>query len=248
VDRANATERQSQAALRAARFNVEVARHTLAAARAALRVYSETDPSTQAREWVGVHAPVAGQVLAVRRESEGPVSMGEPLLELGDPAFLEIVADVLSTDAVRIRPGQLVRIERWGGPTLSGRVRRVEPAGFTKISALGVEEQRVWVIVDLTSPRAEWRTLGDQYRVEATFVLWAGDRVLQVPDSALFRHQGGWAVFRLREGRARLTAVTTGHRAGLRVQILEGLSPGDEVITHPDDRIRDGMRVERSGT
>ena len=186
-------------------------------------------------------------MLTLHRESEGVVNAGEPLLELGNPAALEIAVDVLSADAVRIQAGTPVIFERWGGEPLHGRVRTVEPVGFTKISALGVEEQRVLVIADLTSPREQWQRLGDGYRVEASFILWAADDVLQVPTSALFRHQGGWAVFVVGDGRALRRAVELGRRSGLRAQIVAGLEPGDRVIVHPDDRIADGVRVDTSG-
>jgi HlyD family secretion protein len=152
---------------------------------------------------------------------------------------------VLSTHAVKIVPGTQVMLDRWGGEgTLQGSVRVVEPSGFTKISALGVEEQRVRVIIDLTSPREIWQRLGDGYRVEARFVLWQGKGVLQLPTSALFRQGAGWAVFVLKGGRATLTPVEIGQRAGLRTQVLSGLEAGTQVITHPDDRLSDGARVK----
>ena len=152
--------------------------------------------------------------------------------------------DVLSADAVRIRPGGAVEFRRWGGEQpLEGVVRVVEPTGFTKISALGVEEQRVWVIADITSPREQWQQLGDGYRVEAHFILWEGQDVLQVPASALFHHGDGWAVFAIRGGKARRVAVQTGHSNGLVTQVLSGIEAGEVVIAHPDDRVEDGVRV-----
>jgi len=169
---------------------------------------------------------------------------GEDLLEIGDPAALEVAVDVLSADAVRIRPGGAVQLQRWGGEQpLDGLVRVVEPSGFTKISALGVEEQRVWVIADITSPRELWQQLGDGYRVEAHFILWDEDAVLQLPASALFRHADGWSVFAIRDGKARRVAVQIGHSNGLVTQILSGIDAGETVIVHPDDRIQDGVRV-----
>ncbi|MGI9263664.1 MAG: efflux transporter periplasmic adaptor subunit, partial [Gammaproteobacteria bacterium] len=133
---------------------------------------------------------------------------------------------------------------RWGGETpLKGIVRVVEPTGFRKISALGVEEQRVWVISDITSPPEEWTRLGDGYRVETSFVLWHGDDVLQVPASALFRDSGDWAVYRVVAGRARLTPVRSGRRNGLSAEVTDGLSEGDAVIIHPGDNVVDGVRV-----
>jgi HlyD family secretion protein len=146
---------------------------------------------------------------------------------------------------VKIEAGSKVILDRWGGKqTVEGTVRRVEPSGFTKISALGVEEQRVRVIVDFVSPREDWQSLGDGYRVEARFVLWQGDDILQVPTSALFRQGEGWAVFAVEGGRARLTPVETGQRAGLATQVLSGLAAGTRVVSHPDDKIADGTRVK----
>ena len=151
---------------------------------------------------------------------------------------------MLSADAVRIAPGTRVLFTRWGGDQpLEGRVRVVEPTGFTKISALGVEEQRVRVIADLTSPEDQWQRLGDGYRVEASFILWESDSALQVPASALFRHQDKWAVFVVENGVAHRRVVEAGHRTGLAVEILSGLKEGERVITHPDDAVEDGKRV-----
>jgi HlyD family secretion protein len=182
-------------------------------------------------------------VLKRLRESEGAVAAGQPLLEIGNPEALEVEVEVLSTQAVRIRPDARVLLERWGGPPLEGRVRTVEPAGFTKVSALGVEEQRVRVIVEITSPRETWQTLGDGYRVDARITLWEAADVLQVPTSSLIRHNDGWAVFVVEADRARLRAVALGQRAGLATQVLSGLEAGERVVAHPDDRIRDGVRV-----
>jgi HlyD family secretion protein len=146
---------------------------------------------------------------------------------------------------VKIAPGSKVILDRWGGErAVAGTVRVVEPSGFTKISALGVEEQRVRVIVDFAAPREAWQRLGDGYRVEARFVLWEGDDVLQVPTSALFRHGVGWAVFAVKNGHARLTPVETGQRAGLATQVLSGIAAGARVVSHPDDKISDGTRVK----
>jgi HlyD family secretion protein len=192
-----------------------------------------------------VRAPVAAHVLKLLQESEGAVAAGQPLLEVGNPDSLEVEVEVLSTHAVKIAPGSKVILDRWGGEqAVEGTVRRVEPSGFTKISALGVEEQRVRVIVDFVSPRDDWRPLGDGYRVEARFVLWQGDDILQLPTSALFRQGEGWAVFTVEGGRARLTPVETGQRAGLATQVLSGLAAGAIVVSHPDDKIADGTRVK----
>jgi len=235
--------RQAVAAKRSAEFAVEVARFDLEAAQTALR-YSISGNGEEPLETVKLRAPVASRVLAIHHESEGVVMTGEDLLEIGDPAALEVAVDVLSADAVRIRPGGAVQLQRWGGEQpLDGLVRVVEPSGFTKISALGVEEQRVWVIADITSPRELWQQLGDGYRVEAHFILWDEDAVLQLPASALFRHADGWSVFAIRDGKARRVAVQIGHSNGLVTQILSGIDAGETVIVHPDDRIQDGVRV-----
>jgi HlyD family secretion protein len=244
LDAAETRARQTGAEQRSADFAVDVARFELEAAQTALQ-FSITGDAAAARETVKLRAPVASRVLQLHHESEGVVSTGEALLEIGDPAALEVAVDVLSADAVRIRPGTPVEFHRWGGELpLDGVVRRIEPTGFTKVSALGVEEQRVWVIADLTTPRELWQQLGDGYRVEAHFILWQEQAVLQVPASALFRHADGWAVFAVVAGRARLTAVRTGRNNGLATQILEGVKAGDSVIVHPDDRVSDGVRVQ----
>lgn len=241
LDRAEAEAVRSRALNAAAQHGVEVARFELETARAALASYDAAPTG----ESFTLTAPIDGRVLKRLRESAGPVQAGEPLLELGDPARLEVVVELLSTQAVQIAPGTRVSLERWGGGTdLEGVVRVVEPAGFTKISALGVEEQRVLVIIDFRSPPEQWQRLGDAYRVEARFRVWEGEDVLQIPASALFRHNGGWGVYRIAGGRAQLTPVEVGQRAGLAAQILSGLEPGEQVISHPDDQISDGVRVE----
>ena len=208
VDTAELLARRMAAERRSAAFAVEVARFELEAARTALR-YSAAESDAPRNEQVRIRAPVAGRVLKIVRRSEGVVAAGETLIEIGDPNALEVEVDVLSSDAVRIAPGALVRFWRWGGEgDLLGRVRVVEPAGFTKISALGVEEQRVWVIADLTSPPEQWQRLGDGYRVEASFVLWQGEDVLQVPAGALFRQGDEWAAFVFANGRAARRTVS----------------------------------------
>jgi len=194
---------------------------------------------------VDVRAPTSGRVLRIFQKSAGIVAAGTPLLEVGDPAALEIVVDLLSTAAVQVRPGTEVMIHGWGGAgPLAGRVRLVEPSGFTKPSALGVDEQRVNVVIALTDPRARWQTLGDGYRVEARLVLWRAADVLKAPQGAVFRHGDGWAVFRVDGNRARLAPVKIGHRGDTEVEILAGLDPGQVVAVHPGDRVKPGARVE----
>lgn len=240
LDRARANADAKAALQRSAQFAVEVSRHELAAARTALRYAG----GEQTAERIAVTTPVAGRVLKLYQQSEGVVNAGQPLLEVGDPAQLEVVVEVLSADAVRLAPGMRVVFERWGGEALEGRVRLVEPVGFTKISALGVEEQRVLAITDFTSPPAQWQQLGDGYRVDARFILWEAAKVLQIPASALFRHGDGWAVFVIEDDEARLRAVEPGRRSGLAAQVVKGLVEGETVITHPDEKIEDGVTVE----
>jgi HlyD family secretion protein len=248
MQQAEAAARRTAARRTSAQFAVQVAKFDLEAARTALR-YSVAQNEHKALEEAPVRAPVQGRVLKVKHESEGVVQAGEALLEIGDPASLEIEVDLLSADAVRVSPGTRVLFERWGGEgPLEGRVRRVEPVGFTKVSALGVEEQRVLVIADITSPAEKWQRLGDGYRVEARFILWEGDNVLQVPASALFRHGQQWAVFVAKNGRAHLQPVQVGHRSGLAAEIVSPLKQGDVVVLHPDDSLADGTRISLRDT
>jgi HlyD family secretion protein len=194
---------------------------------------------------VAVVAPATGVVLRRLRESEAVVPTGEPLIELGDPAELEVVTDLLSTDAVSVAVGARATIEQWGGtPVLAATVRRIEPAGFTKISALGVEEQRVNVVLDFADPVAAYARLGDAYRVEVRIVLWEAPDVLKVPTGALFRDGDAWAVYVTDNGRARLAHVALGRQTGREAEVASGLSEGARVIVHPGDLVRDGVRVE----
>ena len=204
-----------------------------------------TAPAAQREEAiVAVTAPSAGVVLKRIRESESIVPAGEPLIEIGDPRQIEIVVDLLSTDAVRVRPGARATVEEWGGDAaLSATVRRVEPGGFTKVSALGVEEQRVNVVLDLNADGEDCAALGDAYRVETRIVLWEAETVLKVPTNALFRHDTRWAVYVARDGRARLTVVELGHQTGQEAEVTSGLSEGAMVIVHPGDLLQDGSRI-----
>ena len=243
LDQADTEERKAAAALRAARFQVEVVRHDLEAARAALRYSAAQDGSAPA-ETVVLRAPVAGSVLKVFQESEGIVNAAETLLEIGNPAALEVEVEILSSDAVALAAGSRVLLERWGGEEpLEAQVRRIEPVAFTKVSALGVEEQRVLAILDIASPLELWRSLGDGYRVEARFVIWEGDDVLQIPNTALFRVGNDWAVFRIENARAALRRVQLGHRSGLQSQVIDGLAEGEQIIAHPGEGIAEGDRV-----
>jgi HlyD family secretion protein len=231
----------AQETTNAAGFAVRAAASELQRAEARL---APSRPEVSGRV-VSVTAPVEGVVLKRLRESETVVPAGEPLLEIGDQGSLEIVADLLSTDAVRAKAGARAIVEQWGGETpLEARVRRIEPAGFMKISALGVEEQRVNVVLDFveSSPSAR-ASLGDGYRVEVRVVIWESSNSLKVPTSALFRHGEKWAVYRADGGRARRTLVELGHQTAQYAEVISGLAEGVRVILHPGDTLVDGARV-----
>lgn len=228
--------------VRAAESSIAVSQAELERSRATL---IRVGAARQEQRAIDLKSPIDGVVLRRLRESASVVPAGEPLLEIANPEKLEIVSDMLSTDAVRIRPGHQVLIEQWGGDrTLTGRVRKVEPFGFTKISALGVEEQRVNVIVDFEDVREAWEALGDGYRVEIRVVIWEEDDVLKIPSSSLFRHGEKWAVYRVDElSLATLQEVEVGQRNAREAQVLKGLTEGDQVIAYPNDQIESGVEV-----
>lgn len=229
-----------EGAVQAAEYAVAQARQEAQAVRARL---GPTEPSTEVPT-VTVTAPVDGVVLALHGESQRVVAPGGPLVDLGDPDAIEVVADLLSVDAVRVQAGSRVIVDRWGGPDpLEGRVRLVEPSGFTKFSALGVEEQRVNVIIDITDPPGAFAALGDGFRVEVRIVEWHDESTLQAPLSALFREGEGWAVYEVVDGRAVRRPVTVGRRATRDVQILDGVGEGATIVTYPPDTLEDGVRV-----
>lgn len=243
LEQAESEAKRTEANCLSAGAAVKVAKYELDKAHSALR-YSADEGITNHGRIVAIRTPVGGRILKIHHESEGVVNSGEPLIDIGDPGKLEVKVELLSADAVKIKPGTTVLFERWGGdPALSGKVRVIEPAGFTKISSLGVEEQRVLVIADITSLPESWQRLGDGYRVDARFIIWEGKDVLQVPASALFRKGEGWAVFVVKNKRAHLRQVEIGHRTGLVAEIVSGISEGEMVITHPDESIKDGTRV-----
>ncbi len=224
----------SEAAVEAAARDVDLARAALYDGR----------PGAASRT-VTLRSPITGVVLRRLRESEAAVTQGEPLVEVADPTGLEVVADFLSTDAVRITPGMPALIDRWGGGTpLNAKVVRVEPSGFMKVSALGVEEQRVWVVLAFSDPPDQWASLGDGYRVEAQVIVWQQPDVLRVATSSLFRHGDEWAVFGVQDGTARLRIVTIGQRNDTEAEVLGGLEAGALVIAYPSDQVTDGARVE----
>lgn len=237
----------AQQELDAAQQEHHVAGHQVEQARAAL--LAVRDPARLAGGGFALSAPVGGRVLRVLQASETVVALGTPLIELGDTSQLEVVAELLSTDALQARPGSPVLIERWGGPgTLKGHVRLVEPGAFTKISALGVEEQRVKVLIDLDSPQAEWQALGDGYRVGVRILTRLPAERLTVPVGAVFPlPEGGMGVFQLDGGRARQRPVTLGARNGELAWISAGLDEGAEVVIYPPAQLRDGQRLRRRG-
>jgi HlyD family secretion protein len=249
-------------ALDKAKFDAETNEAALISAKAQVQIWQGVRTSLAARLiepsavpappsnpacCVEVRAPATGRVLKVNQESEAVVQPGTPLIQIGDPLDLEVTADLLSSDAVQINAGASVRIDGWGGPSVRGRVTRVDPAGFLKVSALGIEEQRVRVTIDLLDPPETWSRLGHDYRVVVHVTVWKTDEALTVPLGALFRRGDEWAVFTLQNGRARTTVVHIGHRDARSAEVLSGLSQGDQIVLHPSDRVTDGARVSQRG-
>lgn len=244
ADDAERAYRTNSAALATAEAALQMRAFELEQARAQLLSPAQTQGHSGVHDWVSVQAPRSGRILRIVNDSERIVSAGDLLLQIGDPADLEIVVDFLSTDAVQIDAGQKVLIERWGlDHVIEGRVRRVEPYGYTKVSALGIEEQRVNVLIDFTSPRQQWERLGHGYQVEARVVLWEAPAVVAVPLTALFRDGSAWALFVNEGGRAELRHVEVGHRNTTHAEIVRGLSGGEKVVLHPSDRVTGGVRI-----
>ncbi len=250
VEQMFAAQTLSPQELESAQMRENTAAREVAAAEGALREIEAQLAETSSSAGTGQSVPVevkataSGSILHVFQESSRAVTQGTPLLEIGDPSDLEVVVEMLSRDGAAIAPGAKVELEQWGGAIpLAGKVRLVEPAAFTKYSALGVEEQRVNVVVDITTPLEQRRTLGDNFRVEARIIVWESDRVLKVPSSGLFRRANDWAAFIVRHGRAQLIPVKAGRSSGTEIQVLDGLKESDEVILYPGDRVKDGQRV-----
>jgi HlyD family secretion protein len=244
IEQAEFDLRAKREELSSARFAARVAEHEAQVAEAALGRLGAK--GVHGDEQLEVQAPVAGEVLKVFRESEGVVRSGATLLEIGDPSALEIVVDVLTGDAVGIERGAHVTIDRWGGNRpLRGHVRTVEPSAFTRVSALGVDEQRVNVIIDLDDPQEVWAELGDGYRVEVHIVVHEAKDIVKVHDSAVFRHGEGWAVYRVDDKHAALTPIEIGARNGLEVEVTAGLEADMQVIAHPGDQVEDGRSVRQ---
>ena len=256
------TQTVSVQALDKAKFDAESNEASLASAKAQVQVWQSVRASLAARLidpsgavspsnpgcCIQLRAPVSGRVLKINQESEAPVQAGTPLIEIGDPLDLDVVADLLSTDAVQIKIGAPVRIDGWGGPSIGGHVTKVDPAGFLKVSALGIEEQRVRTTIDFTDPSEFWSRLGHDYRVIVHIMVWSAPDALTVPVAALFRQGENWAVYAVEDGRAQVRQITIGHRNNRSAEVLSGLSAGDRVILHPSDRIQQGISVAQRET
>ena len=243
ADQAQLAARVQAKELEATRFAEVAAAHDLAQARAALMRAREAAGTSRPGSAWPIESAVDGQVLRVLQESETVVGVGTPLLEIADPSQLEIVIDVLSSDGRRVAAGARVDIDAGPGPRLTGRVRRVEPAAFTKVSALGVEEQRVNVIVDIVSPPEQWQGLGDQFRIDARIVVFERADAVIAPVAALFRDGEQWAVYVVHDGRAQKRRVKVGARTGSDAWIEDGLAPGERVVVYPSDSVADGTRL-----
>ena len=248
LDAAERNRRTRTAALATAIAALDVRSYELERARAALVSPSQTASGSQDCDCITIRSPVHGRVLRILQQSEAVVTAGTPLVEIGNPRDLEIVVDLLSPDAVRVEPGQRVIIERWGGDApLAGRVRLVEPFGFTKISALGIEEQRVNVVIDLTSDESDWQRLAHGYQVDVRIVLWESDDTLVLPLLALFRDGADWSVFVESDGRAELRKVEIGRRNSLDAEVLDGIEAGERVVLYPGERVSAGVRIAERG-
>jgi len=238
----------NEAALASAKAQVDVRRSLRASLAARLIDPTNTAAATEPVCCVRVLAPASGRILKIIQDSEAVVLPGAPLVDIGNPLDLEVVADLLSADAVQIKVGASVRIDGWGGAAIKGRVVRVDPAGFLKVSALGIEEQRVRVTIDFADPPEAWSRLGHDYRVIVHVVIWSADDALTVPISALFRKGDDWAVFAVENGRTRTAIVKIGHRNNRVAEVLGGLAAGSRVVVHPSDRIADDVRVAQRDT
>lgn len=230
--------------LESARQEEAAARHELEQSRVALRQFSQITPDGRQRAY-DVKAPVSGKVLKVLQQSEGIVMAGTPIMELGDPTQLEVVVDILTEDAAQIKPGTAVQLSNWGGPdVLTGQVRLIEPAAFTKVSALGVEEQRVNAIIDITSPPEKWQALGDGFKVDVRVLVQVVENAVMIPVSALFPVGARSGLFVLDKGHARLKEIEVAARNGALAWVKTGLTKDTQVIVYPDTKLKDGDRVK----
>jgi len=247
LDEAERAFRVAETTLATAKASLEVREFELRRARSQLLSRQEIDSRSDACECVSVMAPVNGLVLKVLRRSEGVVEAGAPLLDIGDPKDIEVVVDLLSEDAVRVEAGQRAVVRNWGGAELEARVKRIEPFGETKVSALGIEEQRVKVVLDIASPPSLWSNLGHGFRADVDIIMFE-ESVPQLPLGAFFRTGDDWSVFVVEEGRAILRKVMTGQRNALAVQVLEGLDEEEEVVLYPSSQIENDTAIEARQT
>lgn len=244
IDNVRLTSQLKRQELDAAKQDADTAKHQLAQLRIALRQITGKDPIAN-RPWA-VSSPVAGKVLKIRQQSEAVLAVGTPLVDVGDPTQMEVLVELLTEDAAQVRPGAIATLANWGGtPVLQARVRLVEPSAFTKVSALGVEEQRVNVLLDIVSPYPQWKTLGDGYKVDVSIPVQSADNVTLVPVGCLFPQGSRSAMFILDGGRARLQEVELLARNGKEAWIRTGLAPGTKVIAYPPSALKDGDRVKR---
>jgi len=243
LEKARLDVQTNEAALASAKAQLDVRRSERASVAARLIDPSTVTPDMSSGCCIQLRAPVTGVVLKIIQDSEAAVPAGAPLIDIGDPLDLEVVADLLSTDAVQIKPDAPVRIDGWGGSPVQGRVTRIDPAGFLKVSALGIEEQRVRTTIDFVDPPEAWSRLGHDYRVIVHVTVWSAENAVTVPVGALFRTGDNWAVFAVTGGRARTTLVRIGHRNNRVAEVLSGVSVADRVVLHPSDRIKDGVAV-----
>jgi HlyD family secretion protein len=246
-DKAKLDVETNEAGLASAKAQLEVRRSERASV-AARRAEPSLENASSQSCCIQLRAPVTGRILKIVQESEGVVPPGAPLVEVGDPLDIEITADLLSTDAVRITPGARVRVDGWGGAPLQATVTRVDPAGFLKVSALGIEEQRVRTTMDFANKPDAWSRLGHDYRVVVHVTVWSSNDALTVPVAALFRQGDAWTVFAVRDGRAQVTPIIIGQRNNRVAEVITGLSVGDRVVLHPSDRIKNGVLVAQRET
>lgn len=244
LDQAKKNYKTKSASVKTSLASIKARESELAQAKARLVTPLDTQDSNKECKCLSIFAPITGKILRVLHESEGIIKPGDVLVEIGDTGDLEIVVDFLSIDAVRIKPGQKVKIEQWGGESnLNGIVQKVEPFGYTKVSSLGIEEQRVDVIIDFVDPEREWESLGHGYQVEARVILWEENNVLKLPITSLFRENSEWSVFVVKDGRAILKKVKIGKRNAFEAQVLNGVENGEKVILHPSNQIENGVLI-----
>lgn len=249
LDRAQSAARAARASLDTARAAISIREAELNNARAQLIGFDDVSLANAiggaSGDEIPLYAPITGRILRIVQESETILPAGAPVMEIGNiENDLEVLVELISSDAVQVTVGDLVSLEDWGGPVaLEGRVARIDPFGVTKYSALGVEEQRVGVVVDMLSPPEERPSLGHGYRLEARIIIWQAEDILKVPSSALFRDGDGWALFRVVDGIAQMTPVETGHSDGIETEVTSGLTDGDTVILYPSAGLASGAEV-----